>query len=181
MATLAPPVARPRPTELYAALGVIAAATLLYAGVSRQGLPAASGLFGHGLGVVGFLLMLVAETAYTWRKRPGRSGPGPVRAWLKMHVFVGLVGPYLVLLHSAFRFRGLAGVLTLLVGVVVASGVVGRFVYTDAPRGVNEHGSGRARRVLSLWYLLHVPLSLAMFALAVVHILAALYYATLLR
>jgi hypothetical protein len=181
MTPLAPPAARPRPTELYAALGAIAAATLLYAWVARQGLPAASGLFGHGLGVAGFLLMLVAQTAYTWRKRPGRSGPGPVRIWLQAHVFVGLVGPYLVLLHGAFGFGGLAGVLTLLVGVVLASGVVGRFVYTEAPRRAGDDGSGRVRTVLSVWYLLHVPLSLAMFALAVVHILAALYYATLLR
>jgi cytochrome b561 len=184
MATPAPATARPRSAELHAALAAIVVVSVVYASVARQGLPAASGLFGHGIGVAGFVLMVVAETAYTWRKRPGRNGPGPARVWLQVHVFVGLVGPYMVLLHGAFRFRGLAGALMLLVLAVVASGVIGRFGYAEAARFGAEEGparSGATRRMLSVWYLLHVPLSLAMFALAAVHILAALYYATLLR
>ena len=70
MSTRAPPPARQPAAELYAALGVMAAVTLLYLWIARHGPPAAGGLVGHSLGVLGLLLMLVAETAYTWRKRP---------------------------------------------------------------------------------------------------------------
>jgi len=167
------------PAELMWAAATIAVATALYLVVAREGLPVASGLVGHGIGIAGFLLMLVAEVAYTWRKRPERSGPGPLRLWMQGHVYAGIVGPYLVLLHTAFEFRGLAGILTLVMLVVVASGIMGRFVYTAG--GAPRDDAPAARRPLSVWYLLHVPLSAAMFALAVMHVAGALYYARLLR
>lgn len=169
-----------RPTELWLALGVIALVSAIYLPIARGGPPAPSGLFGHGLGILGFLLMLFAETGYTWRKNVQREGYGPMRHWLQAHVFTGLVGPYLVLLHTAFEFRGLAGVTALLVLVVVASGCVGRFVYTAVPKQPMAPATG-ARRTLSFWYLLHVPVAAAMFVLAFIHVAAALYYATLLR
>jgi hypothetical protein len=52
---------------------------------------------------------------------------------MRSHVVAGLVGPYLVILHSGFAFRGLAGVLTLLMVIVVASGVVGRAIMSAVP------------------------------------------------
>lgn len=174
-----------RPVELWWALGAIALVSAVYVPVARGGPPAPSGLFGHSLGILGFLLMLFAETGYTWRKNVRREGFGPMRHWLRAHVFTGLVGPYLVLLHTAFEFRGLAGVTALLVAVVVASGLVGRFAYTAAPRPASppsaDGAPGGARRALSWWYVLHVPVAAAMFVLALVHVVAALYYATLLR
>jgi cytochrome b561 len=173
-----------RPVELWAALGTIAIVSAVYLPVARAAPPAPSGLFGHALGIAGFLLMLFAETGYTWRKRVQREGRGPLRRWLQAHVFTGLVGPYLVLLHTSFRFQGLAGVAALLVGVVVASGLVGRFAFTAAPKHAPAPGEPPRtgpRRALSLWYLFHVPLAAAMFVLALVHVAAALYYATLLR
>ena len=163
------------PRELLWAVLVIAVATMAYGWAARSERPAPAGLVGHGLGVAGFLLMVVAETAYTWRKRPTRTGPGPAVRWLEAHVFVGLVGPYLVLLHTAFRFRGLAGVLTLLMAVVVGSGVAGRYWYTTAL----PVGPERPRR--ALWYVLHVPLSAVLFALAAFHVVGVLYYAGNLR
>ena len=38
-----------------------------------------------------------------------------------------------------------------------------------------------ARRMLSLWHTIHIPIGLALFVTAFIHILAAIYYATLLR
>lgn len=220
-----------RSPELRLALLTVAAVTALYLALARDGAPAASSVAGHGLGATGFLLMMWAAFGYTWRKPVHRRGPARMHAWLRVHVFTGLVGPYLALLHTGFAFHGLAGVLTLLVLVVVASGVIGRYVYTAAPRAIEaavaappgsswaaiapcepapgeadppgvahdraaalppqhrlhghrEHvrpGGARWRAVLALWWVLHVPMSMAMFALALVHIAAALYYATLLR
>jgi hypothetical protein len=101
------------------------------------------------------------------RPRPPAIDPGPSGA-------PGLVGPYLVLLHSAFRFRGLAGVLSLVTLVVVLSGIAGRYWYT-----ASAAGSPNPRK--ALWYVLHVPLSAAIAVLAVLHVIGVLYYAAGLR
>lgn len=171
---MSPETGRVFPAELAWAALVAGLATLGYLFAARSGLPEPSGLVGHSLGIAGFLLMAFAQVGYSWRKRPHRTGPGPAFRWLQSHVFAGLVGPYLVLLHSAFRFRGLAGVLSLLTLIVVLSGVAGKYWYT-----ASASGSPNPRK--ALWYVLHVPLSAAIAALAVFHVIGVLYYATGLR
>ncbi len=107
----------------------------LYVGVAGlEGVPAASGLIGHSLGILGFILMLATETLYSLRKRAIRRPWGRMSEWLRFHIFTGIVGPYLVLLHSAWEFRGLAGVVMLLTVIVVLSGFTGRYIYTAVPR-----------------------------------------------
>lgn len=174
--------------ELWIALAIVAGITAGYGLVASNGVPAASGLFGHGLGVVGFLLMLATETLYSLRKRARDWAWGPLYRWLQAHIVMGIVGPYLVLLHSSWRFGGLAGALTLLTAIVVLSGFVGRYLYTAIPRAADAVADGTAdaaqrlaRRRLARWHIVHVPLGLALFVLAFIHIGAALYYATLLR
>jgi hypothetical protein len=46
-------------------------------------------------------------------------------------------------------------------------------------RQINSLSS--ARRMLSLWHTVHIPLGMALFVAAFAHVLGALYYATLLR
>jgi hypothetical protein len=38
-----------------------------------------------------------------------------------------------------------------------------------------------ARRLLGLWHAIHVPIGMALFTTAFIHIVAAIYYATLLH
>jgi len=124
--------------ELVLALVAIVAISGLYTGYSNAvGVPVASGLPGHFLGIVGFTLMLMTETLYSLRKRAMRRPRGSMRAWLQFHIFTGIVGSYLVVLHSAWSFHGLAGALTLMTIVVVISGFVGRYIYTAVPRTVD--------------------------------------------
>ena len=121
--------------ELILALVAVLAITGLYAGaLVAAGVPAASGFLGHSLGVLGFVLMLMTETLYSFRKRAVRRPWGTMRSWLQFHIFTGIVGPYLVFLHSAWSFRGLAGALMLMTAVVVISGFLGRYIYTAVPR-----------------------------------------------
>jgi len=121
--------------ELLCALAVIAAITAWYVGFARaHGVPQPRSVVGYTLGVCGFLMMLSTETLYSLRKRREGFHLGPMRLWLQAHVFTGLVGPYLVLLHSGWKFHGLAGVLTLVTLIVVISGLIGRFIYTAVPR-----------------------------------------------
>jgi hypothetical protein len=125
-----------RSYELWSALGATIAITLLYLWVVARAnvVPQASDLFGHGLGIVGFLLMLMTETLYSLRKRSRSARWGRMSSWLRFHIFTGLFGPYLVLLHTSWKFNGLAGLVTALTIAVVLSGVVGRYIYTAVPR-----------------------------------------------
>lgn len=253
---------------------VLISIVYLFVVIMLGGIPAASDFFGHSLGILGFLLMLMTETLYTLRKRSRSARLGRVSSWLQFHIVTGLVGPYMVLLHSSWKFNGLAGVVMLMTGVVVFSGFIGRYIYTAIPRTADgmEMESGelqrqingleveinkwmgkqtqvsedlmrlstvtlsdssssfanpfgefsyrlnmwnlrrkmdprarahaeaisdllnhqrlldrqrrslaQARRLMALWHTLHVPIGLALFTAAFIHIIAAIYYATLLR
>jgi hypothetical protein len=223
-------------------------------------------------------MMLMTETLYSMRKRIRAARWGSMADWLDFHIFTGVVGPYLVLLHTSWKFNGLAGVVTLLTLVVVASGFIGRYIYTAVPRSadgveleanileeqiasadieleswlsipdVSLRGLARnfstapvgsagqfslivgrafvdlnyqlnwwierrrltahqreqarlledllrrrrvleiqlasltmARRLLALWHAIHIPIGMVLFTAATIHIVAAIYYATLLR
>lgn len=266
--------------ELWLALLAILISTALYLFVVLQlgSVPAASGFFGHSLGIVGFLLMLMTEFLYSRRKRSRRARWGKMSAWLQFHIFTGIVGPYLVFLHTSFKFNGLAGIVLLFTFIIVLSGFIGRYIYTAVPRSADgaeiEFGqlqfqiaraedeidgwvrahpdAGRvlqaevqklagfqggplaaiflrgpfelyarftwwqlqqrfsfapkaqvnqlarslqrrralsqqiavlttARRMLGLWHTVHVPLGVVLFTTATIHIIAAIYYATLLN
>jgi hypothetical protein len=266
----------PNTRELWVAFLAILIISIVYliAVIMLGGIPAASDFFGHSLGVLGFLLMLMTETLYTLRKRSRNARLGRVSSWLQFHIVTGLVGPYMVLLHSSWKFNGLAGIVMLMTGVVVISGFIGRYIYTAIPRTADgmEMESGelqrqingleveiskwigqqpqayeelasfsavsisnsspglsnpfgnisyrinmwnlmrkmdpqtktqaaalaellnrrrsldrqrfslaQARRLMALWHTLHVPIGLALFTAAFIHIIAAIYYATLLR
>jgi hypothetical protein len=266
--------------ELWTAFIIILLITLIYLLVIGQlgSIPAASGFFGHGMGIIGFILMLMTEVLYSWRKRSRSARWGKMATWLRFHIITGLVGSYMVLLHSSWKFNGLAGVVMLLTVIIVLSGIVGRYIFTAIPRTVDgsvieaselEHQIfiverslqkwrvsqpevaryltqslqvnsqilsnsalavfGRAisefghkirflrtkrslqsryraqagelesllkrkrvlqrqissliiaRKLLSLWHTIHIPIGVALFATAFVHIIGAVYYASLLQ
>lgn len=173
----------------FALLGIVIIA-LIYLGVIgiTQSVPAAGQFFGHALGVLGFLLMLMTEILYTLRKRSKTARWGKMSSWLQFHIFTGITGPFLVLLHTSWKFNGLAGVVLLLTITIVISGFVGRYLYTAIPRVVegvvvNASGSGvnsihSGRDWLPLWHSIHIPIGMALFTAAFIHIAGALYYST---
>ena len=178
--------------ELWAAFIVMVILTALYGAVVffTRNIPPASELFGHGMGIVGFLLMLMTETLYSLRKRSRSVRWGRMSSWLQLHIFTGLVGPYMVLLHTSWKFNGIAGATTLLTIIIVFSGFIGRYIFTRIPRtldGLEIEGTlsqealKQARRLMALWHTIHIPIGMALFVSAFVHIGAALYYATLLK
>ncbi len=157
--------------------------------LTRQ-VPPARELFGHSLGIIGFILMLLTETLYSLRKRSRSVKWGRMSTWLQFHIFTGLVGPFMVLLHTSWKFNGLAGVTTLFTVIIVVSGFIGRYIFTRIPRtmdGLEIEGTlsqealKQARRLMALWHTIHIPIGMALFISAFVHIGAALYYATLLK
>ena len=178
--------------ELWLALLAMVLITAVYGVVlviTRE-IPPAGQLFGHGLGIVGFIFMLTTETLYSLRKRSRSVRWGRMSAWLQFHIFTGLVGPFLVLLHTSWKFNGIAGATTLLTITIVVSGVIGRYIFTRVPRTLDgleiegtlsEAALKRARRLLALWHTIHIPIGMALFISAFVHVGAAMYYATLLK
>ena len=98
-------MARRKSYELWVSLAAMGLITAVYLLVVWWvgGIPKASDFFGHSLGVVGFLLMLMTETLYSLRKRSRSSRWGRMSTWLSFHIFTGLVGPYMVLLLEQLR------------------------------------------------------------------------------
>lgn len=131
----------------------------------------------HAFGVLGVLLMLWAELAHSLRRRSRAGAHMPARVSLSAHVVAGLVGPALVLLHTGWHLRGLAGAVTVMMLVVVASGAVGRCLYP----AVGDTQPSGVRSVVAAWHAIHVPLATATLALALVHVVAALYFGVGLR
>jgi len=76
-------------------------------------------------GVVGSALMIFAGLLAAHRKVPAWSWIGPRKAWLKGHIWLGLLSGVLILCHSGFSWGGLLTqalwvvlVLTLLTGII---------------------------------------------------------------
>ncbi len=96
-----------------------------------------SGPLGHGLGIIGTLLILFGVSSYMIRKRVRRfSRVGRLKYWLEFHIFLCSLGPLLVLFHTAFKFGGLVSIAFWSMVAVVLSGVIGRFIYIQIPRSI---------------------------------------------
>jgi hypothetical protein len=93
-----------------------------------------SGVIGHGYGIFGTILILT-NLLYLARRRLAAWSLGSMAAWLNLHVLTGLVGTLLILFHSAFQFRTpIALVTAISLGIVVLTGIVGRYLYALTPR-----------------------------------------------
>ncbi len=97
-----------------------------------------SGVIGIKLGFMG-LAMFLAIFLYPLRKKwPGLSRQGSSKHWLDIHVLLGLSAPFIIALHSAFKFRGFAGMAFWIMVAVSLSGVIGRYLYGQIPRRLNS-------------------------------------------
>ncbi len=96
-----------------------------------------SGIYGHGMGILGTLLMVIGVTIYMVRKRVrALSRWGVLRYWLEMHIFLCTLGPLLVLFHTSFKFGGLVAVSFWSMVAVFVSGIIGRFIYIQIPHSI---------------------------------------------
>jgi hypothetical protein len=94
----------------------------------------AGGSVGHKLGIVGSSMM-VLMLLYSVRKRVGALRRlGPLGRWLDVHIYLGVFGPLLVVLHSTFKVQGLVALSFWSMIVVASSGVLGRYLYLQIPR-----------------------------------------------
>jgi hypothetical protein len=96
-----------------------------------------SGFIGHGLGIIGSLMIIVGVFGYMARKRfRSLSRLGILKDLLEFHIFLCTLGPILVLYHTAFKFGGLVALSFWSMIAVVISGIIGRFIYLQIPRTI---------------------------------------------
>jgi len=94
----------------------------------------AGGSVGHKLGITG-ASMMVLMLLYSVRKRVGALRRlGPLRRWLDVHIYLGVFGPLLIVLHSSLKVQGLVALSFWSMVVVALSGVLGRYLYLQIPR-----------------------------------------------
>lgn len=120
---------------LYAMLGLLVAAAWQ---VSRLKLFRPNDDVSYWIAVAGGTMML-ALFSYPLRKYVRfMQRLGQVKWWFWTHLFLGIAGPWLILVHSSFQIGSLnAGVALYSMVIVVISGVVGRFIYVRVNRGLN--------------------------------------------
>jgi len=136
-----------------AVIVVLAIAVGVYLGVDYYHLPArerlhhgqhallrSSGTVGLGCGIAGTVLFLV-NLSYILRKHLlSIAWLGTLRAWMGMHLVSGLLGAVLILFHSSFLPRSSLGILALSgLGIVILTGLLGRYLYALVPRGRDGH------------------------------------------
>jgi hypothetical protein len=96
-----------------------------------------SGPYGHGLGIIGTLMILFGVSIYIARKRYNfLSKLIRLKYLLEFHIFLCTLGPILVLFHTAFKFGGIVSIAFWSMVAVVLSGVIGRFIYIQIPRTI---------------------------------------------
>ena len=96
-----------------------------------------SGALGHGLGILGSLLMIIGVSTYMARKRfRWMLRMGKLEHWLEFHIFLCTLGPIMVLFHTAFKFGGIVAISFWSMVAVFLSGVIGRFIYLQIPRSI---------------------------------------------
>lgn len=135
---------------IYFLIILITTGVLVYVGSSFYNLPIEerfyhpqyellkpSGLWGHGLGIIGTLIIIIGLFSYMARKRLHIfSRVGVLKYWLEFHIFMCTLGPVMVLFHTSFKFGGIVSVGFWSMAIVWASGIIGRFIYLQIPRTI---------------------------------------------
>jgi hypothetical protein len=93
-----------------------------------------TGFIGLGYGFAGAALVFL-NLLYLLRRRVSwMRSLGSMRVWLDLHVLTGLLAAVFVACHSTFVFRNnLAITAAVSLGVVVLTGVIGRFLFALVP------------------------------------------------
>lgn len=93
-----------------------------------------SGVIGQSAGILALAIFLFLWL-YPLRKRVRwLAFTGSIGRWLDVHITVALALPLLLAIHAAWRFGGLIGLGFDAMMIVVASGIVGRYLYVRIPR-----------------------------------------------
>jgi hypothetical protein len=94
---------------------------------------------GHWIGYAGGGMMVFTQL-YTIRRRiKSLQGVGVRKAWLDLHIFLGLFGPILITYHTTYKLGGIVAVSFWSMVVVMVSGIIGRYIYVQIPVGIADN------------------------------------------
>jgi hypothetical protein len=129
------------PRETWMAIGVVAGSIGLYwSGMYwyDESLYNAEEGFGYWLGLIGGVFMLIAYT-YSLRKyMKALRFVWVLRKWLRLHIFMGITGPFLIIPHTTFELGSPNSTIAFVsMALVMLSGVIGRYLYSKVHFGLN--------------------------------------------
>ncbi len=141
--------------EIYIAFGMVVFFVCLFIGgqhywderyyIPEEGL-------GYFLGLTGGIIMLLAMAYSMFKYLPSLRKKIKIKAWLNLHIAMGLVGPLLIYFHSTFRIGSLNGGIALIsMSLVLLSGIIGRYLYSKTHYGLG----GRKAKLGELHKLLN--------------------------
>lgn len=150
-------------------------------------------LLGHAVGILGASFILII---FLYPIRKYFIKVGSLKGWLNWHIFFGLTGPMLIMIHGAFQFHAQVATLAFEVMVVnVLSGIIGFFLYSGLIRTAkkrmnmsNKVGIAIGRKeeslmveatsskILKNWKFIHYPLAAIFIVIMAFHIASVLYY-----
>lgn len=93
-----------------------------------------SGYVGQSAGIAAFVIFLFLWLYPLRKKWKALRWTGSIGRWLDVHVTSALLLPLLLAIHAAWRSDGVIGLGLVAMLVVIASGIVGRYLYTRIPR-----------------------------------------------
>ncbi len=153
----------------------------------------AGSLLGHSIGILGAAFILII---FLYPIRKYFIKVGSLKNWLNWHIFFGLTGPLLIMIHAAFQFH--SQIATLAFGVMVVnvlSGITGFFLYRGLIRSAKKRmdmskkvgiAIGRkeeslmeealSSKILKNWKFVHYPLAAIFIVVMAFHIASILYY-----
>jgi hypothetical protein len=89
-------------------------------------------------GMVG-LLGIAGAMAYPFRRQIYRRRAGPLRYWMLVHSYAGVIAAVLILLHAGRSSGGMLTTgLTLSFDLTIATGLLGILIYKVIPRGLTS-------------------------------------------
>ncbi|MBI2412244.1 MAG: hypothetical protein HYV24_03445 [Deltaproteobacteria bacterium] len=82
--------------------------------------------------------MMCTLMVYSLRKRVhALNRLGLLKNWLLVHIFLGLMGPTLIVFHTTFKLNGLVATSFWAMIVTMCFGMLGRYIYVQIPRSIN--------------------------------------------
>ena len=92
---------------------------------------------GYWLGIIGATMMALL-LLYPLRKRlRSMRMLGKIAGWFRLHMFLGIAGPVLILYHANFKLGSLNSAMALISMLLVAvSGLIGRYFYAKIHMGL---------------------------------------------
>lgn len=130
--------------ERHTVTGLVILMMVLWGGFILHKAPSFPGSFvGSIIGIIATFFMFI-PLLYMFVKRSKRLKDRFTK-WMKMstflkwHIYAGIIGPILALIHTGHRFESLVGiVLTLLMLLVVLSGFIGRYLLAQISTEMRE-------------------------------------------